>query len=151
MITFGLTKRIEIGADGPLILISRHPSAVLGNAFVHVAFEFKPEAIPVRTILAIDRGWARIGTASVIDCDGRVIVKGAHLEGTAFHGELKRFEEKSRRFSAKAKERLESSAYVGAGPISPSANTQTGLLILQSRLRDVRCNGLQPVGGIETD
>lgn len=33
MITFGLTNRIEIGADGPLILISRAPSPVLGNAF----------------------------------------------------------------------------------------------------------------------
>jgi hypothetical protein len=47
MITFGLTKRIEIGVDGPLILISRHPSAVLGNAFGFgdLNFQFKCKLI----------------------------------------------------------------------------------------------------------
>jgi hypothetical protein len=47
MITFGLTNRIEIGVDGPLIFISRTPSAPLGNAFGFgdLNFQFKCKLI----------------------------------------------------------------------------------------------------------
>jgi hypothetical protein len=47
MITFGLSDRIEVGADGPLILIARDPSAVLGNAFGFgdLNFQFKCKLI----------------------------------------------------------------------------------------------------------
>jgi len=52
--------------------------------FVHIAFEFTPVKIETETVLGIDRGAAIIGSACVINKDGKVvrsvsILKAAHL------------------------------------------------------------------------
>src|SRR5581483_312785 len=60
--------------------------------FVHIAFEFTPNAVVPVTVLGIDRGFAKIGTATVINGDGIAVIKGLELEGTAFRDALKAFE-----------------------------------------------------------
>src|SRR5271157_1135010 len=42
--------------------------------YVHVAFEFTPEPVQAETVLGIDRGAAKLGSATVIDFNGRVLV-----------------------------------------------------------------------------
>src|SRR5581483_11339282 len=59
--------------------------------FVHIAFEFTPNAVVPVTVLGIDRGFAKIGTATVINGDGIAVIKGLELEGTAFRDALKAF------------------------------------------------------------
>jgi transposase len=44
--------------------------------------------------LGIDRGFAKIGTAAVIDANGAAVARGLELEGSAFHRELHSFEER---------------------------------------------------------
>jgi Putative transposase DNA-binding domain len=60
--------------------------------FVHVAFEFTPEPIKTGTFLGLDRGFAKIGTATLIDGDGRTLMRGLELEGIAFKREQQWFE-----------------------------------------------------------
>jgi hypothetical protein len=62
--------------------------------FVHIAFEFIPEPVEAATVLGIDRGFAKIGTAAVIDMEGRVLSHGVELEGEAFKREVQRFEQR---------------------------------------------------------
>ncbi|HWB82978.1 MAG TPA: transposase [Bryobacteraceae bacterium] len=62
--------------------------------FLHVAFEFTPEAVITNAVLGIDRGFAKIGTASVVDANGVALIRGLELEGTAFHRELTSFEQR---------------------------------------------------------
>jgi hypothetical protein len=56
--------------------------------FVHIAFEFTPVKIESKTLLGIDRGAAIIGSACVIDHDGKVLATGLNIEGTAFSSEM---------------------------------------------------------------
>ena len=56
--------------------------------FVHIAFEFTPVKIETTTVLGIDRGAAIIGSACVIDHDGKVLATGLNLEGSAFSSEM---------------------------------------------------------------
>ena len=96
----------------------RTPTLKLGpeacDFFVHAAFEFKPQPIETETFLGIDRGAARIGSATLIDRQGRLIQSGFDLSGTAFAAEMRRFEaqikrmqqrgiQRSRRFSLRGK------------------------------------------------
>jgi transposase len=60
--------------------------------YLHISFEFTPEPVRTETYLGIDRGSARIGSASVIGPDGGILAKGLDLEGAFFHRELRRFE-----------------------------------------------------------
>jgi putative transposase len=62
--------------------------------YAHIAFEFTPETVPTETILGIDRGAAKLGSATVIDGSGRVLVSKLELEGTAFAAEMKRLRSK---------------------------------------------------------
>lgn len=62
--------------------------------FIHVAFRFSPERLPVETILGIDRGAAIIGAASILRMDGTQIATGLNLDGTAFATEMQRYEQK---------------------------------------------------------
>jgi len=56
--------------------------------FVHIAFEFTPVKIETETVLGIDRGAAIIGSACVINKDGKVVRSGLNLEGSAFASEM---------------------------------------------------------------
>jgi IS605 OrfB family transposase len=60
--------------------------------YVHIAFEFTPDRVTVESYLGIDRGSARIGAATIVDSEGRVVVEGLDLVGDAFHRELKQYE-----------------------------------------------------------
>ena len=64
--------------------------------FIHVAFRFTPERLPVETILGIDRGAAIIGAASILRMDGTLRETGLNLDGTAFAAEMQRHEQKIR-------------------------------------------------------
>jgi hypothetical protein len=59
--------------------------------YVHVAFEFEATPLQVETYIGIDRGAARIGSASIVDADGAVIQRGIVLEGTAFNAEMRTY------------------------------------------------------------
>jgi IS605 OrfB family transposase len=82
--------------------------------YVHAAFEFLPTPAETETFLGIDRGAARLGAASLIDQQGRLIESGFDLDGIAFANEMRRFEarirnlqkrgiQRSRRFSLRGK------------------------------------------------
>jgi transposase len=58
--------------------------------YVHIAFEFNPEAIPTETVMGIDRGAAKVGAATVIDRTGAVVAEKLDLEGAAFSAEMAR-------------------------------------------------------------
>jgi putative transposase len=57
---------------------------------VNIAFEFTPKAVATETILGIDRGAAKIGSATVINAKGQVIAAQLEVEGTAFSSEMAR-------------------------------------------------------------
>ena len=58
--------------------------------FIHIAFEFTPEKIETKTVLGIDRGAAIIGSACLIDIEGKVVRAGLNLDGAAFSSEMAR-------------------------------------------------------------
>ncbi|MHB8302779.1 MAG: RNA-guided endonuclease InsQ/TnpB family protein [Acidobacteriaceae bacterium] len=64
--------------------------------FIHVAFRFSPERLPVETVLGIDRGAAIIGSASIVGMDGTQIVTGLNCEGASFAAEMQRYEHRIR-------------------------------------------------------
>jgi hypothetical protein len=69
-------------------LVARREFSGQINFFVHIAFEFTPAAVATETVLGIDRGAAKIGSACVIGRDGKTIVAGLNLEGAAFSHEM---------------------------------------------------------------
>ena len=94
------------------------PATELGPAnydfYVHAAFEFKPPPVGTETFLGIDRGAARIGSATLVDRQGTLIQSGFDLDGSAFAVEMRRFEvqtrhmqqrgiQRSRKFSLRGK------------------------------------------------
>lgn len=60
--------------------------------YVHIAFEFKPEPVTTTTFLGLDRGGARIGAGTVVDCTAAVVASGLVLEGATFSDEQRQFE-----------------------------------------------------------
>jgi IS605 OrfB family transposase len=82
--------------------------------YIHAAFEFQPPPVETVTFLGIDRGAAKLGAATLIDREGRLIESGFDLDGSAFAAEMRRFEariahlqkrgiQRSRRFSLRGK------------------------------------------------
>jgi IS605 OrfB family transposase len=64
--------------------------------YVHAAFEFQPSPVETETLLGIDRGAAKLGAATLIDRQGRLIETGFDLDGAAFATEMRRFEAQTR-------------------------------------------------------
>jgi hypothetical protein len=58
--------------------------------YLHAAFEFTPELVTTMSILGVDRGAAKIGAATIIDQDCKVVASGIDMEGTAFSAEMAR-------------------------------------------------------------
>ncbi len=82
--------------------------------YIHAAFEFQPQPVETETFLGIDRGAAKLGAASLIDKQGKLIQSGFDLDGAAFAAEMLRFQaqtkrlqqrgiQRSRRFSLRGK------------------------------------------------
>ncbi len=96
-----------------------HANAVAFNPadydfYIHAAFEFRPQPVKTETFLGIDRGAARLGAASLIDGQGRLIQSGFDLDGAAFAAEMRRLQaqtqqkqqrgiQRSRKFSLRGK------------------------------------------------
>jgi len=81
---------------------------------VHAAFEFRHPPVEIETFLGVDRGAAKLGAATVVDREGKLIESGFDLDGSAFAAEMRRFEariahlqkrgiQRSRRFSLRGK------------------------------------------------
>ena len=83
---------LEHGSPQSAKLILKRNDEGVEEFFVHIAFEFKPETVMPETFLGIDRGAAKIGSATVVDKDGNVVTRRVDLEGIAFNDELKRYE-----------------------------------------------------------
>jgi hypothetical protein len=73
--------------------------------FVHIAFEFKPEPIKCITFMGIDRGAVKLGAATLIDQNGKLIQQNLDLDGVAFATEMRNFEEKTRQIQKTGKQR----------------------------------------------
>lgn len=82
--------------------------------YIHVAFRFDVEQVKTTTFLGIDRGAVKIGAATVVDGDGRVVQSGIEMDGVAFKEEMAAYErwiaehqrrgiQRSRRFSLRGK------------------------------------------------
>jgi IS605 OrfB family transposase len=82
--------------------------------YVHAAFEFRHPPVEIETFLGVDRGAAKLGAATVVDREGKLIESGFDLDGSAFAAEMRRFEarivhlqkrgiQRSRRFSLRGK------------------------------------------------
>jgi hypothetical protein len=69
-------------------LIARRGLNDAVDFYIHIAFEFIPVKIETTTVLGIDRGAAIIGSACVIDHDGKVVLAALNLEGSAFSSEM---------------------------------------------------------------
>jgi transposase len=61
--------------------------------YVHIAFEFHPVPVTVETVLGLDRGAAKIGSACVLDLQGNVVEDRLNMEGAAFAAEMKQHSE----------------------------------------------------------
>jgi hypothetical protein len=98
---FHENEYLKFGVPQSAKLIARRPDRGEVEFFVHIAFEFLPTKIEPVTMLGIDRGAAKIGSACVIGLDGRLILGGINLEGSAFSSEMaalrKRIAEMQRR------------------------------------------------------
>jgi len=73
--------------------------------YVHIAFEFHPVPLAVKTVLGLDRGAAKIGSACVVDFEGRVVEDGLNMEGAAFAAEMKQHSEWIAREQSKGNQR----------------------------------------------
>ena len=73
--------------------------------YVHAAFEFQPPPVETQTLLGIDRGAARIGSATLVDRQGRLIQSGFDLDGSAFAAEMRRYEAQTRRMQKRGIQR----------------------------------------------
>jgi IS605 OrfB family transposase len=73
--------------------------------YVHAAFEFQSPAVETETLLGIDRGAAKLGAATLIDRQGKLIESGFDLDGAAFATEMRRFEAQTRRLQKRGIQR----------------------------------------------
>lgn len=73
--------------------------------YVHAAFEFQPEPVETETFLGIDRGAARLGAATLVDQEGKLIQSGFDLDGAAFAVEMRHFEAQTRRLQQRGIQR----------------------------------------------
>ncbi len=82
--------------------------------YIHIAFRFEAEPLETTTYLGIDRGAVKIGAATVVDADGRVVASGIEMDGVAFKQEMaqyaqwiaeqqRRGKQRLRRFSVRGK------------------------------------------------
>jgi hypothetical protein len=62
--------------------------------YVHVAFEFTPQPITPVTVLGVSRGAAKLGAATVIDGNGRILASRLEMEGAGFAAEMARLRQK---------------------------------------------------------
>lgn len=58
--------------------------------YIHIAFEFTPESVVTETILGIDRGAAKLGSATVVNMEGATLLRGLDVSGAAFTDEMAR-------------------------------------------------------------
>ncbi len=79
---------LRYGSPQSAKLIARRGLDDAVEFYIHIAFEFTPVQVEPTTILGIDRGAAKIGSACVIGYDGKVVIAGLNLEGTAFSSEM---------------------------------------------------------------
>ena len=79
---------LEQGSAQSAKLLVRQNAAGAHEFYVHIAFEFTPQKIEPETILGLDRGAAKIGSASILDFNGRVVATGLNLDGAAFGREM---------------------------------------------------------------
>ena len=89
---FHESEYLEHGCPQSAKLMVKRNDEGREDFYIHIAFEFTPEPIPIETFLGIDRGAAMIGAASVISTNGDIVERRMDLEGTVFNRELKRFE-----------------------------------------------------------
>jgi len=76
------------GTPQSVKLVARQDPSGAMEFFVHIAFEFSPAPVVPETVLGIDRGAAIIGAASVIGRDGKIVLSGINLQGSAFSAEM---------------------------------------------------------------
>lgn len=81
---------LEHGRPQSAKLIVRRDAAGALEFYVHVAFEFTPEAVNTETIMGIDRGAAKLGSATVVDLKGHTVATRLDMEGAAFSAEMAR-------------------------------------------------------------
>jgi IS605 OrfB family transposase len=79
---------LEHGRPQSTKLIVRKGENGRKEFFAHIAFEFTPQPLETQTVLGIDRGAVKIGAATVIDTQGRVVESGIALEGETFSREM---------------------------------------------------------------
>lgn len=85
---------LEQGIPKSAKLLMRKTQDERVEFYAHVVFEFKPAPVIAETILGIDRGAAKIGSATVIDGDGKTVQSEIDLEGAAFSAEMRRWRQK---------------------------------------------------------
>jgi hypothetical protein len=74
-------------------LLMRRDEKGLPEFYIHIAFEFSPVPLNVETVLGLDRGAAKIGSACVVDFQGSVVEGGLNMEGAAFAAGMKQHSE----------------------------------------------------------
>jgi IS605 OrfB family transposase len=102
-------RRPQLSGSAPKRPKAAPPTTGPGPAgcdfYVHAAFEFQPPPVEIETFFGIDRGAARIGSATLIDHQGRLIQSGFDLDGSAFAAEMRRFEAQTRRMQKRGIQR----------------------------------------------
>jgi len=81
---------LEYGKPQSAKLVAKLKEDGTREFYVHVAFEFNPTPLEVKTFLGIDRGAAKLGSATLIDMEGHALQRGIDLEGSAFSAEMAR-------------------------------------------------------------
>ena len=85
---------LEHGTPQSAKLLMRQTQDRHEEFYAHVAFEFNPAPVIAETILGIDRGAVKIGAATVIDHDGKIVQGKIDLEGAAFSAEMSRWRQR---------------------------------------------------------
>jgi IS605 OrfB family transposase len=85
---------LEHGSPKSAKLIAKRNEQGELDFYVHVAFEFNPEKMETEAVLGIDRGAAKIGSATIVDKSGNTLTAKLELEGSAFAAEMERLRKK---------------------------------------------------------
>lgn len=93
---FHVEKYLQCGSPQSAKLVVHREDDGRHRFFIHVAFRFTPPPISPETVLAIDRGSAIIGAASVMSMAGEILRTGINCDGAAFADEMRRYEERVR-------------------------------------------------------
>ena len=81
---------LEHGRPQSAKLLAKRDASGELEFYVHVAFEFTPQPVTPETILVVSRGAAKLGSATLIDGNGRVLMNRLELEGAGFAAEVAR-------------------------------------------------------------